>query len=92
MLFPSAPASRRAAPGGPPEAMLFLCKPLLMAHEIVTLKYEHDLRGAGMKITIELESFAVKALVALTLAAWCAWNGQLEVAASVAALITALKS
>lgn len=45
-----------------------------------------------MKITIELESFAVKALMVLSLAAWCAWNGQPEAAATVTALITALKS
>jgi hypothetical protein len=44
-----------------------------------------------MKITIELESFAVKALVVLPLAAWCAWKGQPEVIATVAAVITALK-
>jgi len=62
---------------------------LLMAPEIVTLKYGHDLRGVAMKITIELEGFAVKCLLALGLAAWCALKGQPEVAATAAALVAA---
>lgn len=44
-----------------------------------------------MKITIELETFAVKALMALSVAVWCAWNSQLEVAATVAALIASMR-
>lgn len=45
-----------------------------------------------MKITIELESFAVKALLALSVAVWCAWDGQPEVAATVAALVASIRS
>jgi hypothetical protein len=81
-----------SSPGGPPEAMLLLCKPRLMARDVVTLKSQHCHRGVGMKITIELESFAVKALLALSLAVWCAWEGQHELAATGAVLIAALKS
>lgn len=44
-----------------------------------------------MKITIELEGFAVKALVTLSLAAWCAWKGQPEAVQAMADLIAALK-
>lgn len=44
-----------------------------------------------MKITIELESFAVRAVMALSLVAWCTWNGQPEVVSTVVALIAALK-
>jgi len=45
-----------------------------------------------MKITIELENFAVKALLTLSLAVWCVWEGQPELAATAAGLIAALKS
>nr|WP_181407154.1 hypothetical protein [Pseudomonas putida] len=44
-----------------------------------------------MKITIELETFAVRALLALSVAVWCAWDGQLEVAATAAALIASVR-
>jgi len=44
-----------------------------------------------MKITIELESFAVKVFVVLPFAVWCALKGQPDLIAAVAALIAALK-
>lgn len=56
------------------------------------VRIKSSLAGVWMKITIELESFAVKALLALSIALWCSWEGQLEVAATAAALIAALKS
>lgn len=45
-----------------------------------------------MKITIELESFAIKALLTLLLAAWCAWGGGSDVALTMAALTAMLKA
>lgn len=44
-----------------------------------------------MKITIELEAFAVKVLGVLSLAAWCAWGDQADVAMTVYAFVSALK-
>lgn len=44
-----------------------------------------------MKITIELEGFAVKVLVTLSIAAWCTWKGQPEAVQAIAGLIAALK-
>ncbi|MNV89830.1 hypothetical protein D3C71_1841610 [compost metagenome] len=56
------------------------------------VKIKSSLAGVWMKITIELESFAVKALLALSVAVWCAWDGQPEVAATVAALVASIRS
>ena len=42
-----------------------------------------------MKITIELESFAIKAFL---LAAWCAWGDGSDVALTMAALTAMLKA
>lgn len=44
-----------------------------------------------MRISIELESFAVKAFVVLPFAIWCVLKGQPDLIAAVAALIAALK-
>lgn len=45
-----------------------------------------------MKITIELDGFALKALLALSLAAWCALEGQPMVVGAVMALAAVLKA
>lgn len=39
-----------------------------------------------MKITIELEGFVLKAVLALAIAAWCGWEGQPVVAGAMVAL------
>lgn len=45
-----------------------------------------------MKITIELEGFALKALLALSLAAWCGLEGQPMVTGAVMALAVVWKA
>jgi len=56
------------------------------------VKIKSSLAGVWMKITIELEKFAVKALLALSVSVWCAWDGQPDVASTVTALIAAMRS
>ena len=91
-LFPSAPATRRAAPGGPPAALL------IFGAKSGDFASGRDTRIAGMaikelpvKISIELDGFALRVLTAILLSAWAAFGGGSEVVSGAVSLYLILK-
>lgn len=66
-------------------------KPLLLARSVVMPKSGMTREVGWMKITIELGDFALKALLALSLAAWCGLESQ-PVAGAVMALAAVWKA
>ena len=74
-LFSSAPATRRAAPGGLPEAFGIFVQSRVMPLTVVTAQLLHGDRGVPMKITVDIDGFALKLLVAVGLAIWGDFGG-----------------
>ena len=91
-LFPGAPATWRAAPGGPPAALL------IFGAKSGDFASGRDTRIAGMaikelpvKISIELDGFALRVLTAVSLSVWMAFGGGSEVVSGAVSLYLILK-
>ena len=80
-----------SSPGGPPEALLIFVQSGLLTRPVVTSEFLYWDRGAAMKISIELDGFALRVLTAVLLSAWAIFGGGSGAVSEVVSLYLILK-